>query len=180
MGDGFGAGVGLATGVGAGVGSGVGTGVGWGAGAEDWRAEMTTFVGGCVKFPGEALKPKETLPPTGMAEFQETGRNSDRVPERLWEASHGPEGVVARSIATTQLVIGAEVVLMSFTEAVSPLPQSETTRNSMRSPFCVTSEFGEPAKGAGVGVGSLGATGVGAGVGAGAGEAACPPGVTEI
>ena len=178
MGDGLGVGVGLATGVGAGVDSGVGDGVGWGAGVEDWLAEMTTFAGGWIKFPGEALNPNETLPPAGMAEFQDTGRNSDRLPERLWEASHGPEGVVARSMATTQLLIGTEVVLTSFTEVVSPVPQSETTRNSMRRPFCVTSEFGEPDRGAGVGVRSLGGMGVGAG--GGIGEAACPPGVTEI
>jgi len=79
-------------------------------------------------------------------------------------------------MASVQPEMAAAVVLTSFTLAVIPLPQSETPRNSTRTPFTVRSAFGEEdgggvgeGLGVGVGTGVGGGTGVGEGVGVGTG-----------
>lgn len=180
---GVGVGVGATTGVGAGVGAtigagvgegattGAGVGVGVGAGVTvELLLERVTLEGGVFKLPGAELNPKVTLPPTGMMLFQETGRNSERLPLRVWLASHTLVGTLERSIATDQLSTGEEVVFTNLMLPVIPVPQSETTRNSTRTPSIVKSALGDPlTEGAGVGCGAgVGvATGVGWGVGVG-------------
>lgn len=97
-----------------------------------------------------------------MMLFQETGRNSERLPLRVWLASHTLVGTLERSIATDQLTTGEEVVFTNLMLPVIPVPQSETTRNSTRTPSIVKSAFGDPlTEGAGVGCG----TGVGVAIG---------------
>jgi hypothetical protein len=130
-----------------------------------------------LRFPGAALKPNDTLPPAGIGAFQARGRNCERWPLRLWVASHTLLGEVARSMASVQALIGAEVVFTNFTEPVSPLPQSEETRNSTRTPLLMKSASGEEAvggSGAGVGEGEFAGVGEGMGVGAGGGGEVSP------
>jgi hypothetical protein len=136
-----GAGVGDgATTTGVGLGEGTITGVGDGVGvavAVELFPESVTLEGGVFRLPGAALNPKLTLPPAGMMPFQETGRNSDRTPLRVWLASHTLVGTLERSIARDQLATGEEVVFTNVTLPVIPVPQSETTRNSTRIPSIV-------------------------------------------
>lgn len=174
-----------ATGTGVGVGSGTTTtggcstgSEGAGVGAAAAWPETDTLDGGVRRLPGAALKPKVTLPPAGMVAFQLTGRNSERCPLRVCVASHTPEGVEARSMASDQLLTGEVVVLTNLTLPVRPLPQSELTRNSTRTPLVVKSASGEPLDGGAVGKG-VGA-GAGVGVGAGVGETDEPTNETTM
>ena len=79
-------------------------------------------------------------------------------------------------MASDQLLTGAVVVLTSLTLPVSPLPQSELTRNSTRTPLLVKSASGEAFEGGVVGAGA----GAGAGAGVGAGGAGEPANETAM
>ena len=86
-------------------------------------------------------------------------------------------------MASVQALIGVEVVFTNFTEPVSPLPQSEETRNCTRTPLLMKSASGEEAvggSGVGEGVGEFLGVGEGMGVGAGAGGGVSPERDTRI
>lgn len=115
--------------VGSGVGVGVGDGVGVGTGAEASRITMS--VGRVLKFPGEAVNPKETVPPTGTALFQLAPAMVYLSPLLAWMLAFQIEAIAGAIVKSTlQSEIGFPVVFVTCTSAWNPLPQSLVTANA--------------------------------------------------
>ena len=126
VGVGAGVAVGVGVAVGAGVGVAVGAGVGVGAGAEASR--ITRSVGKVLKFPGAAVNPKETVPPTGTALLQLGAAMVYFWPVRDWMLPFQIEEIAGAIVKSTrQSEIGLPVVFVTVTSAWNPLPQSFVT-----------------------------------------------------
>lgn len=127
----MGAGVGVA--VGLGVGTGVAVGVGVGDGVEVSRKTMS--VGRDLKFPGAAVNPNETVPPTGTALFQLAAAMVYFSPLLDWMLAFQIDAIAGAIVKSTlQSAIGFPVVFITSTLAWNPLPQSFVTVNAAEAP----------------------------------------------
>ena len=119
--------------MGLGVGTGVAVGVGVGAGVEASRNTMS--VGRDLKFPGAAVNPNETVPPTGTALFQLAAAMVYFRPLLDWMLAFQIDAIAGAIVKSTlQSAIGFPVVLVTSTLAWNPLPQSFLTVNAAEAP----------------------------------------------
>lgn len=100
-------------------------------GTGDEASRNTMSVGRVLKFPGAAVNPKETVPPTGTALFQLAPAMVYLSPVLAWMLAFQIEAIVGAIVKSTlQSEIGFPVVFVSCTSAWNPLPQSLVTANA--------------------------------------------------